>query len=104
MTFSKVGFSMTNQQLTALVLSNNSFLQSVEMSIKNTFRRPEAVKMQLVSAGIQMNKAPYFSARFEYEIEAERIPFGVCSYTIEGILKSNTSVAFNKLVHQDCGE
>lgn len=103
-TLSQSAFSMTNQQITRLILNDPGFIESVEMNIKNTFRRPESVRMQFVSVGAQMNRAPYFQARFDYQLEAERVQFGVCTYIMQGILKSSNSVAFDKIVHEDCGE
>lgn len=104
MLVSQAAFSMTAEELTGKVLSNKSFVQATQNSIKKTFRQPETVKMEFVAAGAYMNRAPNFNVRFHYNIEAGRTSFGTCAYTMQGKLKADSSVEFVKLTRDECWE
>ena len=104
MILAQSAFSMTNTELTGKVISDKTFIQAVETSIKGIFNQPSQVVLKFSSAGAKMNRAPYFYADFKYAVKAGSVGMGLCSFTVLGVVQNDTSLLFKKIAHEDCGE
>lgn len=104
MLIAQSAFSMTNTELTGKMLSDKTFIQSVETSIKNIFRYPQDVKMNFISAGVVAQKSQKFLAEFQYHVKAKNVTMGNCSFTFLGQIQPDSTLKFEKMHKEDCGE